>query len=194
MDVEGYPGARVQLPEKHTRDPLDRYYTPPDVAAQCVATFGARLQGAVVIVAGVGGGDFVPPLRAAGVSVVFGVDLDHTAPGFDLCDVAKVGDFREITGQADAVIGNPPFGVAEEFVRHALTIAPVVGFLLRLAFLSSKGRAPLFRETPFAGVHVLPGRPKYHGPGGTGRTDKYDYGFFVWDRRHVGDPVIRWLK
>ena len=79
-------------------------------------------------------------------------------------------------GRVDAVLMNPPFALAEEFVRVALarTLGPV-GVLLRLGWLSSAGRAPLLRDQP-PDVFVLPDRPSFTGHG----TDSADYAWFCW--------------
>lgn len=45
----------------------------------------------------------------------------------------------------DVIITNPPYSVAEEFIRRAVTQAPIVAMLLRLNFLGSDGRKSLFK-------------------------------------------------
>lgn len=69
----------------------------------------------------------------------------------------------------DLVIQNPPFNLAEAFVRRALEelaagrIRVAVAVLLRLAFLETEGRVPLHREHP-AEVNVLANRPSFIDP------------------------------
>lgn len=76
----------------------------------------------------------------------------------------------------DLVIMNPPFSLAEEFVRHSLLhVAPRVVALLRLGFLESQERAALHREFP-SDVYVLPSRPSF----AHGKTDSSAYGWFCW--------------
>ena len=84
----------------------------------------------------------------------------------------------------DLVIGNPPYRLAEEFVRKSFRLVnPVTGyivFLLRLAFLEGQKRADdLWRVIPPARVFVLPRRPSFGGY--NGKTDATAYGLFVWD-------------
>jgi hypothetical protein len=82
------------------------------------------------------------------------------------------------------VITNPPYSLAEPFLRRALTMAPMVAFLLRLDFLGSAKRCRLFHEA-VPDVYPLPNRPSFVGGG----TDKYDYAWFVWPpmrRRRAG--------
>lgn len=90
------------------------------------------------------------------------------------------GDFLLREGkeraEVDLVFMNPPYVVAETFVRRALEIAPYVVALLRLGFLASSTRSPWLRvEMP--DVYVLPQRPSFTGDG---RTDGSDYAWFVW--------------
>lgn len=80
------------------------------------------------------------------------------------------------------VITNPPYSLAEEFIRHALKIPsnPSVVMLLRLNFLASESRYPLFKEYP-PDVYVLPNRPCFTGDG---KTDATEYAWFVWPPRY----------
>jgi hypothetical protein len=93
------------------------------------------------------------------------------------------GDFLEL-GQgyddAAAVITNPPYSLAEEFVRHSRELYPHADlvFLLRIAFLASDGRQALWRDLGTPDLYVLPNRPSFTGKG----TDSADYAWFVWPR------------
>lgn len=75
----------------------------------------------------------------------------------------------------DVVIANPPYSRAQEFVVRALQQADTVAMLLRLSFVSSKGRFDLMSRTA-PDVYVLPDRPQF---AGTNR-DSSDYAWFVW--------------
>lgn len=76
----------------------------------------------------------------------------------------------------DVIITNPPFYLAEEFVRKALSCATHVAMLLRLAFLETRRREALHREHP-SDVYVLTRRPSFTG---NGATDNSAYAWFVW--------------
>jgi hypothetical protein len=82
----------------------------------------------------------------------------------------------------DAVIGNPPFSLAEQWVHHSLAAVHdggIVLLLLRLAFLESEKRGRRF--WPIVGkpanVTVFSKRPSFTGDGG---TDATAYGMFFW--------------
>jgi len=178
---------------------LDAYYTPDDVARACVATLASDLRRATAWEPHAGGGAFVRALLAVNAKVTIS-DIDPAAPALGIpgTDVF-VGDFLTCEHgltpavRPDWIIGNPPFSGAEAHVRHALARANCgVGFLLRLAFLESKARAPLWRDYPPASVHVLCERPSFTG----GATDSAAYGWFIW---RVGNdagytPFLHWMS
>ena len=142
-------------------------------------------------------------LAALGLPQAYGTDLferrsDHRQ--FLGCH-DFLGDQRHLleASQRLSIITNPPFscqdgqlvrGLAERFVRRALTIATdKVCVLLPLKWLGSAGRYRLFLELPPAGVWVLSERPSM--PPGDAITalgkaafqnGKVDYMWVVWDK------------
>lgn len=79
-------------------------------------------------------------------------------------------------GGFDLSLSNPPFGLAFDFVRRALQLAPVVVYLLRMSWLGSDERAEWLRaHTP--SVYMLPERPSFTGEG---RTDSDYYAWMAW--------------
>ncbi len=81
-----------------------------------------------------------------------------------------------------AVITNPPYSLAEQYLQRCLAVAPIVCFLLRLGFLASAGRCKMHRKFP-PDIYVLSRRPSFR----NGRTDATDYAWFVWDIRNYGN-------
>jgi len=173
---------------------FDAYYTPP-LLADCLvdllylpiwsAWLGRKSR---VLEPSAGGGAFVRALRRRGTPV-HALDVDPTAPGLHEATTHAVGDFLGWQGEADWVVGNPPYSDAEAHVRHALSISPRVAFLLRLAFLESAERLPLWSAHRPRRVYVLSERPSFTGGG----TDSAAYGWFVWD----GSPKrteLEWLS
>jgi len=79
----------------------------------------------------------------------------------DVCDYGWDGmdaqcdfllDWGPLSAEVDWVIGNPPFKVADEFIRMGLSVAKVgVAMFVRLAFDEGQGRYDqLFRDLPEA--------------------------------------------
>jgi hypothetical protein len=89
----------------------------------------------------------------------------------------------------------PPLPAAERHVRRALDAVPVGGhvvFLLRLAFLESVERAPLFIDHPLRQVWVLRKRPSFV-KGRTSSTDSAAYGWFWWVKGYAGKTALDFL-
>jgi hypothetical protein len=100
--------------------------------------------------------------RLTGGQVVTANFLTHTFVGTDAVTV---------------VIGNPPYGLALEFIGRSLALFPqaTVAFLLRLNFAASGGRAAFMRRCP-PDIYVLPNRPSFR----NGKTDATEYCWMVW--------------
>lgn len=91
---------------------------------------------------------------------------------------AHVGDFATYDfGDVcfDAVVGNPPFKLAEAHVRRAHEVSARCMFLLRQAFTSSQERIPFWLEHEqwWAGYYPLVERPREW-------PAAYDYAIFEW--------------
>jgi len=85
-----------------------------------------------------GRGAIVNVLRTAGHDVV-ATDLVNygepiTPPGYYGVDFLLE---RKLPRGCKAIVTNPPFRLAEEFVAHALELAPLVVMLLRLTFFEA---------------------------------------------------------
>ena len=89
----------------------------------------------------------------------------------------------------DVVITNPPYSLAEEFIRKCQKLAGITAMLLRINFLESAARAEWLRAwTP--DIYVLPNRPSFTGRG----TDATGYCWALWDwQRENGRGSLRIL-
>lgn len=121
----------------------DLYETP----AVCVeAAFRAGVfsdAGPVIWEPCAGRGAIARELRRFGFSVVAQDLVDY--PGRDP-DIATGIDFlmeREAPSGATAIITNPPFMLADQFIRHGLTLVPNVIVLLRAMAIEGANRADL---------------------------------------------------
>lgn len=138
-----------------------------------------------------GPGAIARVLRLAGHGVLATDLVDYASPDQD----ASGRDFlmERATG-AGAIVTNPPFKLAGEFVAHGLALCPKVVMLLRLAFLESTKRTPILDNGALARVHVFRKRlPMMHRAGYRGpRTGNSGMAFawFVWDRAHTGPTEL----
>lgn len=132
---------------------------------------------------------------------VWGIDLEPD-PGLPY---ARKGDFLAHNATTmnlplfDLVMGNPPYALMEEFVRHSLqdsllTDTGYVFFMCRLEFLASKTRCyGLYTEHPLKRVYVLSRRPSFFSTNGRRTTDAQDYAMFLWQKGFVGKTELSWL-
>lgn len=98
--------------------------------------------------------------------------------------------------QPDNIVTNPPFNLAESFVKQGLAhVQNKLCLLLRLAFLESATRyRSIYSITPPSRVYVFSERitmyPSGEKTAGSGTTA---YGWFVWDLHAAGPPELRWI-
>jgi hypothetical protein len=97
-----------------------------------------------------------------------------------------------------AIVTNPPFKLAEQFVSHALLLGvPKIFMLLRLAFLESDRRRAILDEGLLARVHVFRKRlPMMHRAGWEGRKGNSGMAFawFVWEQGNTKPTELRRLS
>lgn len=96
-----------------------------------------------------------------------------------LANPVVIGDFLKVVpARYDVIITNPPFSLAEEFVRACLPIAGHVAMLLRVGWMER--RDALLRDHP-ADLWVLPDRPVFgRNKHGKVASDAAMYGWFHW--------------
>lgn len=129
-----------------------------------------------------GGGHIVRALWDRGYDNVTYDDLHYN--GVDFLDL-QPGD-RE----CDWVVTNPPYKIAEQFVRGSLLQAREgVAMLMQTAFLESIGRGEgLFAETPPAHIILNSRRMKLI----NGTSSIFNHVWLVWRTGHGGPPTFHW--
>jgi len=121
----------------------------------------------------------------------------HSVLSSDIVDYGQhytKRDFLACTEPTDrTIITNPPYLLAEKFVRRALQLSPQVYMLLRLAFLESQRRSDILENTGLIRIHVFRNRlPMMHRDGWTGKkaSSALAFAWFVWERGYRGPTVI----
>jgi hypothetical protein len=187
------PRSLVTQSRKHALSERgnDLYETPPEATRALLKV--ERLPPQVWEPA-CGRGAIVDVLRSAGHEVVasdianYGIPI--TAPGYWGRDFLLERAAPACTG---AIITNPPYKLAADFVRHALRLCPRVIMLLRLAFLESTGRTDVLEGGKLARIYVFRNRlPMMHRAGWTGprATNAIPFMWAVWDAAHSGPPTL----
>jgi len=175
----------------------DLYESPPEAVR---ALIRAERLPQVIWEPACGPGVIVRTLRAAGHQV-YATDLvDYDSPDQDTHGWDFLSE-RQLPIGVEAIITNPPFKNANEFVYHALELCPKVMMLLRLAFLESQKRSPILDSGHLARVHVFRNRlPMMHRAGqGSAETEKQSssalaFAWFCWDRDHKGPTELHRLS
>lgn len=99
-----------------------------------------------------------------------------------------------------AIVSNPPFTLAKEFVEKSLSLVKngqKVAMFLRLQFLDSLNRYELFKKCPPKRVHIFSRRVIC---AKNGDFTQYKNGgvlstaWFVWEKGYKGSPKIDWIN
>ncbi|MBP53085.1 MAG: hypothetical protein CMG88_03770 [Marinobacter sp.] len=187
----GMSGAIAAAMQKWARKPADLYPTPIDCTYSLLPHIADLLPAdALVLEPACADGMMVRPLEEFGYRVD-GYDLrpDVTGGqgGFDFTEPDTV---FEQAGSYDAVITNPPFAIAEKFIRRAIEEAPVAVMLLKAQYWNTKNRKKLFRDTkPYMELN-LTWRPAFLEKE-RGKSPLMDCMWVVWVRGHEGDCIVR---
>lgn len=189
--VSSVASAIIGSMQKWERKPADFYPTPPDVTYSLIPHIADILpSGSRVLEPACGDGAMAKALKVCGYSV------DAT----DLREDSGYGrggvDFlaTDFSGQYDALITNPPFVVADQFIRHGVTQARVFALLLKSQYWHAAKRRDLFRQFPPARVYPLTWRPSFLEKE-RGNSPLMDVLWTVWDAEYDGpttyEPIVR---
>lgn len=169
-----------------------------------------------ILDAGAGSGVFVRHLRRAyPTATIHAIDIHQ---GFGSwrdagADLSFHGDFLTdlppiclerpgtfLLPKYDLIVGNPPFSLAEAFIRRALGMCDYLAYVLRQGFLASKDRCALdglWLELAPEYLYQVAHRPLFRLDKKSG--DSADYMWFCWSPRRGPEyarrePRLRWLS
>lgn len=185
------PAPAFQNASLHVRRD-DLYETPP-CAVRALLKVEQIPSGAVWECA-CGPGAIARTLRAAGHEV-WATDLvDYQSPDQDQARIDFLCEHGSAPYHIGSIVTNPPFKLADQFVRHALMLCPRVYMLLRLAFLESERRSAILESGWLRRVYVFSNRlPMMHRAGWNGprATSAIAYAWFCWRRDDPGPTELR---
>ena len=170
------------------RHPHDAYFTPADTVQEFLSVQDVLEPGCTVWEPACGAGNISKELIMKGFDV-YSTDLNNF--GYGITNV----NFLEATKKVDAIITNPPFSIAEQFITHALSQADTVVMFLRLSFLEGQNRARgLWKQHPPHKVYICGRRPTlvradYKGEKISGFVA---YAWFVW-KKGCYDSKLEWI-
>lgn len=129
-----------------------------------------------------GSGKMVRPLEFAGYEVL-------------ATDIDRGQDFRTYMPKVEgcrAIITNPPYELATEFIDRAVSLmdsAGLVAMLLRTDFDHAKTRARMFADCEqFSKKIVLTKRIKWFED--SKGQPSFNHAWFIWDWKHKGAPTL----
>jgi hypothetical protein len=175
------------------RNALDFYATPQGLADAICRHLATQKRWTCIVEPSAGHGPFVRAAREAWATAeIVALDVsperlpDLSEAGADAVLVSDWLAIAALPSEARVlVLGNPPYRDAEEHIRHALRLmrpGDALAFLLRLNLLGSRGRLPLWNETPLLEVAPVVPRPSFTGGG----SDATEYALFVWEKGYEG--------
>jgi hypothetical protein len=165
----------------------DYYPTPPEAVVQLLAS--ERIEGSIWEPC-CGNGAISRVLEENGYEVVSTdlFDRGYGQPGVDFLTTRR---------PVENVVTNPPYRMALPFVRHALSCVPAGGkvmMLLKMSFLEGVERHRFFRDNPPARVYVFSRKLRWrHAVNGRITWAMLPVAWFVWERAHNGETVVRWI-
>lgn len=171
----------TRAPTIKSRENRDHYPTPHDVT-EALITAWKPPEGVSVWEPAVGRGDITKPLQKAGYST-YGTDIfdygynDETLD-FLTCDFART----------DCIVTNPPYAIANDFVKRCLDLdVSYVALLLKAEFWHGKRRYNMFKNFAPSAILPLTWRPDFLGKG----SPFLEVSWVIWDKNFIGETIYR---
>jgi hypothetical protein len=170
-----------------TRDAGELYETPSCAVRSLIATSELeRFRGSCIWECAAGKNAIVRELRTKGFAV-HATDIERYAGADVLAPVDFLLEEKAPAG-VSAIVTNPPFRFADEFIRHGLELGLPVIALLRLQALEGVGRSDIIDRhlrRVWLGRQRL---PMMHRAGWTGKCTRSGGAPFAW---YVFAPSVR---
>jgi len=177
--------------EGEERQPEDFYASDPAVIPPLLKILGTEWEsgGKLIYENACGQGHLSQILELYGHNVI-STDLIDRGYGVGGIDFLQPNAFEDLP--YDAIITNPPFKIALQFIEKSLKLAPIVCMLLRLQFIESEKRDKFFTENPPRYIAVFKKRilcskdarfPE-------GESSAVCYAWFIWERGYKGNPEL----
>lgn len=183
--------AIIKSMKEHERKESDLYPTPPPGTWSIGEYLKTKLPpGSLIAEPACGRGDMAMMLAAMGFDVLASDILD-TGFGEPHRDFLKINpklddDYDDVRG----LVTNPPFIVAEAFIRHAVgrMKIPVVAMLLKSNYWNTKGRLALWDDCTPTAFFPLTWRLAFL-EAERGKSPLMDCNWWFWCQ---GDPPLPW--
>ena len=132
-------------------------------------------------------------LKAENINVVKESDLVDRGIGATIEDFLNAASI----GNANVIFTNPPYKIAEDFLKHFLKISDdgdLYIFLGRIQFLEGKARRKIFDTDPPKYVFVHSERINCWKDGKEVKeSSAMCYAWYVFEKGYKGDTIVKWL-
>ena len=177
MSSSSFSDAAVLSVKTWKRKNADFYPTPTEVTFAAVEKLGLKA-GARIVDPACGEGDLADLLKACGFDVEAS-DLRHTGYGEPGVDFLNPPDDRFFFSH-DAMMTNPPFDIADKFIRTAYGQFGKFALLLKSNYWNVKSRLQLWDDCTPTGHHPLTWRPAFLKKE-RGNSPLMDCDWWFWD-------------
>lgn len=201
--MTGHIGPII-LMDEHIRAEHDFYPSPYQLCVAALKLLPSNFEPMYVLDPGAGGGVWGKAARYAlpRPAYIDGIELRNAAYDPRGYDTWTIGDFLtlDVVGKYGLVMGNPPYSMAEPFIRKSASLLLSGGYmiqLLRLAFLEGQSRGKgLWKELPPKEVRVCCQRPSFYPEGHpkAGKTDATAYMIAIFQKGWHGNTKLDWLN
>jgi hypothetical protein len=166
------------------RRELDYYPTPEDVTEALLRFL--KLPKGTIWEPACGDGAMSKVIEAHG-HMVISSDIRQTGYGEGGIDFISAP-----ARKCDAIITNPPFGLAGDFIRRGTMIAPAVALLFKSQFWHAQKRTELFEQNPPTWILPLTWRPDFmFGERGGASTMDCLWSVWIKDNRDTRYRLLR---
>jgi hypothetical protein len=191
VTVRDLMGNIIKSDDGLDREKDDFYPTPPEPTRALLATELPRLRDFPCIwEPAAGDGAMVREMEAVGLKV-------HKTDLVDRGCGAIIANFYSFACGPRAIVTNPPFAECgwgngrARWLYHALETLGVeyMALLMNWSFPGAGGLAPFWAKYPPARVYLMRWKIDFTGQGAPPMLNAW----FVWDRQHQGETVLRML-
>ena len=159
--------------------------------------YGIDLKDKIIVEPAAGAGDILKTFwkRNDGYNKFLAYDIvDRGCPNCEITDFLSV---EELPEESKAIVTNPPYAIAKEFVEHSLGLLETGEYcimLLKIQFLEGKARRKLFETKQLKHVWVFSERQKcLKNNEDTGGSSAVCYAWYIWQKDFEGQPTIDWI-
>lgn len=136
--------------------------------------------------------------RYADPGCAWGTDIEPMRADIEKVDFLATSRIHTPTGYCGAIVTNPPYDLAQQFIEHSLRLCEgrsvgKIAMLLRTDYDHAKSRSHLFRDcSAFEKKIVLQKRICWfvEANGKPKASPSFNHAWYIWDWKHVGPPTI----